>query len=142
MAKTFKPKKKPISDKQLLKLWAEVCKKRAGYRCEYPCCSVKATQLHAHHYYSKRNASTRYDPQNSICLCAVHHTFGMEAAHKDPNFKDIIITSGVRTEDWHWDITERKNRIVKKNDAFFKEGWKFTLEHYLDELKAIIKTEE
>jgi len=125
-------KKKSVSDKHLLKLWGEVVKLRAGNKCEYPNCHVQAKYLNPHHYYSKRNTSTRYDPKNGICLCSYHHTLGVEAAHKDPNFKDIIITSGVRSEDWHWDITERKNRVVKKNDAFFKDGWKATLEHYLE----------
>jgi hypothetical protein len=121
---------KKVSDAILLKMWAQLVKKKAGDKCEYPGCT-KTTHLNAHHYYSRRNAATRYDVLNGICLCSYHHSLGMESAHKDPNFKDVLISNGVRTITWHETITARKNTIVK-NNQFFKESWKITLKMELE----------
>jgi hypothetical protein len=122
-----------VSDATLLRMWGMVVKGRAGNKCEYPHCEVKSNQLHPHHYYSKRNASVRYDPLNGICLCAVHHALGNESAHHDPNFKDVILSAGVRTHEWHWMITARKNEVVK-NNQFFKENCKILLKIELDKI--------
>jgi len=123
--------KAKVSDKMLLKMCGDVAKARANFKCEYPNCSINGKQLHPHHYYSKRNANTRYDPDNIIVLCAYHHTLGNEAAHHDPNFKDVIISNFIRTNEWHWNITEKKNKIVKNNQEF-KEAWKERLKVLLD----------
>jgi hypothetical protein len=120
-----------VSDATLLRMWGKVVKERAGNKCEYPGCSVNYTQLHPHHYYSKGNQATRYDPLNGICLCHIHHVNGNEAAHRDPNFKDVIIANGVRTTTWHETITARKNQIVK-NNQFYKEFWKIELKVELE----------
>lgn len=121
-----KKKSKGTSEKQLMKLWSEICKKKANHKCEYPGCRINSTQLHAHHFFSRRHASIRYDPDNAVALCATHHTLGNYAAHKDPCFKDIIIKNHVRTLAWLDNLIEKRNRIVK-NDQQFKENWLATL---------------
>ena len=87
------------TDKELLKLWREVVLKKAGNKCEYPGCN-KTEYLNAHHIHSKSKRSVRYDPDNGIILCAGHHTLNNNSAHKDPDFKDIIIQAGVRTKEF------------------------------------------
>ena len=114
---------KKITDDHLLKLWANIVKERAGWKCEYPGCVVRATQLHPHHWYSRRHASLRYDPLNGLCLCSHHHTMGAFSAHNDPDFKDRIISTGVRTPEWNDKLREKRNVIVKNNQAFKEETY-------------------
>ena len=117
------PSKKKITDDYLLKLWGNIVKERAGCKCEYPDCTVRTTQLHPHHWYSRRHASLRYDPMNGIALCAFHHTMGSFSAHSDPDFKDKIISTGVRTPEWNDALREKRNMIVKNNQAFKEDAY-------------------
>ena len=107
-----------LDDKKLLSFWRKACLERAGYRCEYPECRINAHQLHAHHIYSRRNVSTRYLLDNSLCLCSVHHTMGAYSAHNDPDFKDIIMGSGVRSEGFFDDLRIIRNQVQKNNIEF------------------------
>ena len=52
--------------------WSKLVKLRAGMKCEY--CS-KTSYLNSHHIYSRSKKSTRWNPDNGICLCVGHHTF-------------------------------------------------------------------
>lgn len=113
-----KKKRAAISDKKLLELWREAVIERAGHRCEYPECTINVTQLQAHHFYTKRIVSMRYNLDNGLCLCSHHHTMGAFAAHRDPDFKDIIIARGVRTQEWHDDLIKLKNQRIKNTPAF------------------------
>ena len=115
--------KKKVSDKVVLRLWGQVVKERAGNKCEYPGCSINYTQLHPHHYFNRKNKSVKYDPDNGICLCHIHHTRGNEAAHLDPDFKEKWIASGKRPEGWLEELTKNKNEIVKDNDEY-RAMWK------------------
>ena len=114
---------KAITDAKLLKLWADIVRERAGWRCEYPDCDIHATQLHPHHFYSRRHAAIRYDPDNGLCLCSHHHTMGSFSAHHDPDFKDRIISTGVRTPEWNDKLREKRNMIVKNNKAFKEDAY-------------------
>ncbi len=102
------------SDKLLMNLWQEVVKKRAGYKCEYPDCR-KTEYLNAHHFFSRSRAATKYDPDNGLSLCAEHHSLGNRSAHKDPLFKDVIITYGVRDDKW-LEILQRRAFTPMKID--------------------------
>ena len=115
--------KKKVSDKVVLRLWGQVVKERAGNKCEYPGCSINYTQLHPHHYFNRKNKWVKYDPDNGICLCHIHHTHGNEAAHLDPDFKEKWIASGKRPEGWLEELTKNKNEIVKDNDEY-RAMWK------------------
>jgi len=117
-------KSKPITDAKLLQLWGDRVRERADWRCEYPDCSVRTTQLHPHHFYSRRHAAIRYDVDNGICLCPVHHTLGSFSAHQDPDFKDRIIGMGVRSQDWNDNLRLKRNMIVKNNQAFKDAAYK------------------
>jgi len=122
-SKTSIAKQKKVSERTVLKLWGEVVKERAGNKCEYPGCSINYTQLHPHHYFNRKNKSVKYDPDNGICLCHIHHTHGNEAAHLDPDFKEKWIASGKRPEGWLEELTKNKNEIVKDNDEY-RAMWK------------------
>lgn len=119
-----------VSEKTVLSLWRKVVLKQANYKCEYPNCSVNYTQLHPHHYFNRKNKSVKYDPLNGICLCHIHHTNGNEAAHLDPNWKDIWLASGKRPSGWLEELTDRKNRTVKDNNEY-RCKWKLILENIL-----------
>ena len=110
-----------ITDKKLLSYWRQACVERAQYCCEYPDCTVKATQLHAHHLYSRRHVSLRYDLDNAICLCPYHHTMGSFSAHHDPDFKNLIVATGVRTEELFDKLRKERNRVQKNTLAWKQE---------------------
>jgi len=101
-------------DKELLKLWAEIVKLRAGNKCEYPKC-YRTQNLNAHHLYTRAKKSTRYDLDNGISLCSFHHTLGAESAHRDPEFKQILVEAGVRTEQF-FKLLRRKAFTPSKVD--------------------------
>ena len=119
-----------ISDKKLLQLWANAVKDRAGHKCEYPGCTVNAHQIHAHHLYSRRWVTMRYNLSAGIALCSYHHTLSGLSAHKDPDFKQTLIAGKVRTADFFDALREERNRIQKNTAA-----WK--LECY-EKLKAYL----
>ena len=121
---------KKVAESGVLKLWGEVVKATAGFKCEYPNCTVNFTQLHPHHYFNKKNKSVKYDPLNGICLCHIHHTHGNEAAHLDPDFKEKWLKSGIRPEWWLEELTKRKNKVVKDNDEY-RAVWKSRLKAML-----------
>jgi len=73
--------RKVIQKRSLDAIWAQIIKKRAGFKCEY--CG-KTEHLHAHHIFSRSRHSTRWDISNGICLCAGHHFLCNFSAHKAP----------------------------------------------------------
>jgi len=117
------PKKKAITDDYLLKLAGNICKERAGFRCEYPDCDAHYSRVHAHHVFHRAHASLRYDLSNCLVLCPYHHTLGSFSAHKDPTFIQRIISTGVRSPGWLDALTLRRNLIVKNNQAFKEEAY-------------------
>lgn len=114
----IKQKAKKVAESGVLKLWGKVVIARARNTCEYPGCKVNFTQLHPHHYFNRKNKSVKYDPDNGIALCHIHHTNGNEAAHLDPDFKEKWLKSGKRDEGWLDRLTKKKNMTVKDNDEY------------------------
>jgi hypothetical protein len=117
---------KKTSERTVLNLWREIVLSQANHKCEYPNCTVNYTQLHPHHYFNKKNKSVKYDPLNGIALCHLHHTNGNNAAHLDPNWKEIWLASNKRPSWWLEELTIRKNLIVKDNDEYRRQ-WKNSL---------------
>ena len=109
-----KKSEKKRLEKECMKLWAEIVKVRAKGVCEYPNCN-RRQNLNAHHLFTRAKNSTRYDLDNGICLCSYHHTLGAEGAHRDPEFKEIIVNAGVRTEQF-FKILRRKAFTAQKLD--------------------------
>ena len=123
-------KGKKITDAKLLKLWGDAVKERAGHRCEYPGCNIHYTQLHPHHLYSRRYVTMRYSLDAGVCLCPVHHTMGGLSAHHDPDFKSVLVATGVRTEEFFDRLRAERNR-VQKNTAAWKQACYQKLRVYL-----------
>ena len=132
----MKPHKRArVSWQTLHVLWREIVFMRAHYKCEYPGCRVNAKILNPHHVIGKRNFSTRYDPDNGLCLCSYHHTGGKEAVHAGAvTFWRKIFESGVRTEAWFERLQERAAISIKKS-TFDREAHKEYLEGVLKELR-------
>jgi hypothetical protein len=116
MKKSTRNGKKKVSEARLLKLWGDIVKEKAGWKCEYPDCTVKSTQLHRHHFYSRKHKAIKYDPDNGLCLCAQHHVLGSFSAHQDPDFKDKIIVAKVRSAEWREKLIEKRNIIITDNE--------------------------
>lgn len=69
-------------DGKLDEAWSKLVKLRAGNKCEY--CG-KTSPLNSHHIFSRSKKSTRWLPENGVCLCVGHHTFSSGfSAHKTP----------------------------------------------------------
>lgn len=104
-------KKKHNSDaylnKQLDILWSKAVRSK-GY-CEY--CGKKPPEvvLHAHHIYSRRHFSTRWNIKNGVCLCTGCHLY---KAHKDiQEFSDWVRA--------HFGSTHIEMLKVEANNLFF-----------------------
>jgi hypothetical protein len=69
-----KPRKRK-SERQCLKaecdkLWSKVILARDKHKCQY--CGREGNN--PHHIYTRSRLNTRFDLDNGICLCALHHT--------------------------------------------------------------------
>lgn len=114
----YKLDKKKL-EKELMFLWQKIVKDRAGNICEYPGCN-KTENLNAHHVFSRSRGSTKYDPQNGMCLCPYHHTLGNEAAHKDCEFFMKILGeipgyTPIRSRSWYQILRLRANTPAKSD---------------------------
>lgn len=75
-------------DIELDKAWSRLVKIKVG-ACEY--CGT-SYNLEAHHIVTRSRMSTRWDPDNGICLCKNHHTDDKFSAHQSPSsFHDCIV---------------------------------------------------
>ena len=63
----------------------------------------------------------RYNLDAGICLCPSHHTMGGLSAHHDPDFKSVLVATGVRTEEFFDKLRAEKNRIQKNTAAWKME---------------------
>lgn len=110
-------KKRSGVDGKLDDAWSKLVKLRAGNKCEY--CG-KTTYLNSHHIYSRSKRSTRWLPENGICLCVGHHTFSSGfSAHKTPiEFMDWLINKKGQK---FIDILRLKANSTSKLHKFEKE---------------------
>ena len=95
--------------KELDELWAELVKKRAGYKCER---SGKTRYLNSHHIFSRSNLSVRWDLDNGVCLNAGWHTLQTNSAHKAP-IEFIEWIKDKRGEKWYQELRIKANQIKK-----------------------------
>ena len=113
--------------------WSRLVKLKAGLKCEIPNCKHKPS-LNSHHIFSRKNAATRWDLDNGLCLCVGHHTMSTKfSAHGNP----IAFT--------YW-LEEYKgsdfiDELSKKAHST-KKWFKFEKEELLKELEDEIKKYE
>jgi predicted restriction endonuclease len=110
--------------KSLDKLWILAVKTRAGFRCEV--CRESLTELDAHHIFG-RGESVRWDLNNGMCLCRIHHTLGKISAHS---------TSQQGRDEFNSYIRGHKDRQVLDE---MKRKSKLVVKHTPDDLQAIYK---
>ena len=124
-----KPKKQKDLTPRVDKLWSELVKIKAGYKCEY--CGISTT-LNSHHIFPIGNKATRWDLENGMCLCVSHHKFGKFSAHlSGMEFAEWVIEK--RGIDWYTALRDRSREIVKHS----RES-KMAI---MEDLKARIKEE-
>jgi len=104
--------KKTVLDR----MWADVIKLKANYRCEYCGKGREVVQLHAHHIFGRRHNSVRWSIENGICLCASHHRLGKFSAHQSPlEFGLWIIQK--RGQQWYEKLRLNAHKIVQIRKA-------------------------
>lgn len=97
-------------DKKLDDAWSLLVKLKAGMKCEY--CG-KTTTLNSHHIYSRSKRSTRWYPENGICLCVSHHTFNSGfSAHKTP-LEFINWLTEYKGQEFLDSLTEKAHQVEK-----------------------------
>ena len=118
---------KKTSDEICLGIFRVVVSDQAGGRCE----ACGAQEGDPHHIYSRENKSVRYDAQyNGIWLCNAHHRWAEKLGAKGLIL--FLVNTRKRTDEWAAELTRRKNKIVKFNDAFRAE-WKARLLDHIRE---------
>lgn len=100
-------------EKSMDRLWSIRVREKAGYRCEYCGATPPTVRLNAHHIFTRRAKSVRWDVDNGICLCAKHHVYSSEfSAHLTPClFHEFVVN--LRGEEWY-DKLKLKHRTIKK----------------------------
>jgi len=94
--------------KNLDKLWQQVIVAQDG-----KCLKCGTTQrLSAHHIFSRKNRSTRWDTNNGVCLCLAHHIFW---AHKSPTDFTYWL-EGIKGRPFLKRLRTKHNTIVKNQD--------------------------
>lgn len=108
-------------------LWAEIVKKRAGYKCEV---SGTTENLQSHHIIGRSNWRLRWEPRNGVCLSAKHHKFDRhQSAHNNPLWFNGWLEK-YRKEDVKW---LRKHEMETKSwKQFEKEELREILSNVLE----------
>jgi 5-methylcytosine-specific restriction endonuclease McrA len=99
--KKYKRKSKyAIAKSTVDKKWALVVRLMAG-KCAL--CG-KTEGLQAHHIISRSNHAVRWNLDNGVALCALHHTFGNKlSAHKTPMEFSMKLLE-LRGDEWYKDL--------------------------------------
>lgn len=94
--------------RKLSKLWSEIIRSKGS--CEH--CGSRS-YLNAHHHYGKRAQSVKWDLDNGVCLCPLHHTFSsVFSAHQTPaHFVKWI--NKQRGKKWEERLRKKHIKIVK-----------------------------
>lgn len=129
------------SNSNLDNLWSKRVKEEVDYVCEVCFYNemndafevdpkfhrTDEDHLSSHHFYGRRNRSTRWFVPNGVCLCSYHHTDGIWSSHRNPAwFQNKMVK--IRGNEWLEDLIQRASIIFK---------WQ---EHLL-EIKAYLKGE-
>lgn len=110
---------KKVSDKAVWDLCKVFVAARAGHKCEL--CHHMGEDCQTHHIYSRSNYSVRYDPMNCLYVCNSCHRWAELVGTR--NVIEYLVSTGVHSEAWRQDLTDRKNHIVKA-DNIFRSEWK------------------
>ena len=117
-------------DGKLDKAWSLLVKLRAGRKCEIENCKHKPT-LNSHHIFSRKNAATRWDVNNGICLCVGHHTMSSKFSAHGNSIAFTYWLEEYKGSDFIDDLSSKAHST--------KKWFKFEKEELLEELKEQIK---
>jgi hypothetical protein len=114
--------------RKLDQLWSQIIRSKG--ECEVCGKLQNECQLHPHHYIGRRNRATRWDLDNGFCICALHHTMGIESAHENPEwFRREALR--LRGDKWLKEIYRKSNQIFKKTfEQIYKELKKYDRTKY------------
>lgn len=126
----MKIKQKKGVDKLLDKAWSKLVKLRAGMKCEIDGCKHKPT-LNSHHIFSRKNASTRWDVDNGICLCVGHHTMSSKFSAHGNSIAFTYWLEEYKGSDFIDELSDKAHSV--------KKWFKFEKEELLEELNKQIK---
>lgn len=136
------------SNSTLDNLWSARVKEAADYICEIcyynEMSGIVPTdpsfhrtdedRLSSHHFYGRRNRSTRWWVPNGVCLCDYHHTNGVWSAHRNPAwFQNKMVD--IRGKKWLDGLIQRASIVFKwqKRLVEIKEYLRREREDYLDD---------
>ena len=90
----------------------------------------KGINLQAHHIFSRKHKSTRWDVENGIALCSGHHLF----AHQEPEeFRRKVISL---VGEQKYEELYQKSRVVARFSLEELEEMKRTLEEMISEIES------
>jgi len=80
-----KLKKLRIAERKMDECWSKKVRQRDNYICQVCGCTYKQIQgIQAAHILPREFPETRWDLQNGIALCSLHHRWGKNSAHNNP----------------------------------------------------------
>jgi len=123
-------KQKKGVDGKLDKAWSKLVKLRAGMKCEIQGCKHKPT-LNSHHIFSRKNAATRWDVNNGICLCVGHHTMSSKFSAHGNSIAFTYWLEEYKGSDFIDELSDKAHSV--------KKWFKFEKEELLEELNKQIK---
>lgn len=118
-------------DGKLDKAWSLLVKLRAGQKCEIENCKHKPT-LNSHHIFSRKNAATRWDVNNGICLCVGHHTMSSKFSAHGNSIAFTYWLEEYKGSDFIDGLSDKAHSV--------KKWFKFEKEELLEELIKEIKS--
>lgn len=140
MGKTKKKKKEkkakqkklqsiPTIRHRLHRLWSEIVRGRASYKCEL--CGMakgeinkngKETKIDAHHFLSKeiKDCPLKFDIMNSVSVCTFCHKFGIPSFHRDP-VRTITWLQKERPERYQYVLAHADIRVDLENRKVLEE---------------------
>ena len=125
-----------IEKKKLIKqndrLWSKIVRKKANQICVVDLKSHK--KLNAHHLFTRKFWSTRWDTRNGVSLCVHHHVWDFTfSAHKTPEkFRKWYITTYGETK--YLFLKRESQKPITRSLAFVKY-WNDKLKQEASELK-------
>lgn len=116
--KPIKKRKKNALNALLDTLWSKAVKILANNKCIR--CG-KDSGLNSHHIIGRRNFATRWDINNGVCLCSLHHVFGSRwSAHQTPT-KFIDFIKELKGQEWYDELEKKSNEIKPDKEKLLAE---------------------
>jgi hypothetical protein len=128
--------------KRCVKMAKDISKERAGYKCQYDGCARSKDngfQMHGSHIYGENsNKSMSADPENILCLCAVHHTGGFWKNAKEISWHE----SPIEMAEWFMNKFPERYKQLRERSRISIVCDEFYWKKKLEELKKLSTDEQ